>query len=136
MAPLPEPAPHAVEDPGGDRFLQVSAPVAGRGIASAGSGRRSSKSLRLATYRIHTSLIRNAFHGVARRAGTKTTPRCEGRGAGNRMPWSGAFVCSDFVRLRVLRGESSVTTKNCKLHESIRFPPFGCRLESRLRTWI
>src|SRR5271167_1239695 len=29
-------------------------------------------------YRIHTSLIRNAFHGVARRAGSRTTPRCEG----------------------------------------------------------
>src|SRR5271157_4930513 len=29
-------------------------------------------------YRIHRSLIRNAFHGVARRAGGRTTPRCEG----------------------------------------------------------
>src|SRR5208283_5712562 len=38
-----------------------------------------------------------------------------GRGGGNRMPWSGAFVCSDFVRLRVLRGESSVTMKDYKL---------------------
>ncbi len=30
------------------------------------------------SYRIHTSLIRNSFHGVARRAGSRTTPSCEG----------------------------------------------------------
>ncbi len=32
----------------------------------------------LVGYRIHTSPIRNAFHGVARRAGSRATPRCEG----------------------------------------------------------
>src|SRR5208282_2690822 len=46
------------------------------------------------------------------------------------MPSSGAFVCSDFVILRVLRRETFVTTKNYKLNESIRFPPFGTTLNS------
>src|SRR5208282_6440839 len=32
----------------------------------------------LVGHRIHTSPIRNAFHGVARRAGSRATPRCEG----------------------------------------------------------
>src|SRR5208282_5969637 len=33
---------------------------------------------RVRAYRIHTSLIRNSFHGVARRAGSRMAPRCEG----------------------------------------------------------
>src|SRR5271157_2436773 len=50
------------------------------------------------------------------------------------MPSSGAFVCSDFVVLGVLRRKIVVSTKHCKLQESIRFPSFVRRLESRLRT--
>src|SRR5271157_6188624 len=50
------------------------------------------------------------------------------------MPSSGAFVCSDFVVLGVLRRKIVVPTKHCKLQESIRFPSFVRRLESRLRT--
>jgi|SRR5271157_5301757 len=65
----------------------------------------------------------NAFHGVERRAGTRTAPRCEaGQGGVKLNASSGAFVCSDFVILRVLGRETFVTRKNCKLYESIGFP--------------
>src|SRR5271166_5884204 len=55
-----------------------------------------------------------------------TTRRCKGwpRRREIRTPLSDAFVCSDSVDFRVLRGETFVTTKNSKLHESIRFQPF------------
>ncbi len=50
------------------------------------------------------------------------------------MPSSGAFSVLRLRAPRLHRDESSVTTKNSKLHESIRIQAFVHRLEWRLQT--
>src|SRR5271157_5850292 len=50
------------------------------------------------------------------------------------MPSSGAFSVLRLRAPRLHRDESSVTTKNSKLHESIRIQAFVHRLELRLQT--
>src|SRR5271165_3301395 len=50
------------------------------------------------------------------------------------MPSSGAFSVLRLRAPRLHRDESSVTTKNSKLHESIRIQAFAHRLELRLQT--
>src|SRR5208282_3463197 len=50
------------------------------------------------------------------------------------MPSSGAFSVLRLRAPRLNRDESSVTTKNSKLHESIRIQALVYRLELRLQT--
>src|SRR5271165_2558978 len=50
------------------------------------------------------------------------------------MPSSGAFSVLRLRAPRLHRDESSVTTKNSKLHESTRIQAFVHRLEWRLQT--
>src|SRR5208337_3519618 len=68
-------------------------------------------------YRIHTSRIRNAFHGVARRAETRATPRDEGwpRRRDIECPRPALSQCSDFAPLVsiVMKVLSQQRTPSC-----------------------